>query len=263
MYYELYVDVLFLVNFVMDFLLLSLVRRMLQLPGRGVRKALGAGVGAVLTCLGVVAPLPVWGRILWFYLLVNTIIVVVGLKIRTIRMYVISMVLFYIGTILMGGFMEMLRPYIKEGSLFLAMGILGYYLIEFFWDFLGKVRRDRIDLCQVELYLGEKKLQVQALLDTGNRLRDPVSQKPVSVIERRVLEPWLEKDATRRFYIPYRCVGKANGILEAVEIDRIHILAEKEIRIEKPMIALSEEVLSETEDYQLILNPNLCDITGG
>lgn len=263
MYYELYVDVLFLVNFVMDFLLLSLVQRMLKLPRRGVRKAMGAGVGAVLTCLGVVMPFPVWGRILWFYLLVNTIIVVVGLRIRTTRMYVISMVLFYIGTILMGGFVEMLRPYIKEGSLFLATGILGYYLIGFFWDFLGKVRRNRTYLCQVELYLGEKKLQVQALFDTGNYLQEPISKKPVSVMERRMLEPWLEEKVEGRIYIPYRSVGKAEGILEAVQLDKIHILGEKEIWIGKPIVAMSEEILSETEDYQLILNPNLCDITGG
>ena len=52
-YYELYVDVLFLVNFMMDYLLLLLVKKMLKCTATHGRVCLGAFAGALLTCIVV------------------------------------------------------------------------------------------------------------------------------------------------------------------------------------------------------------------
>ena len=50
MQYELYIDVFFLVNFMMDFLLLTFLKRMMRLDVPGFRVVLGALAGAAITC---------------------------------------------------------------------------------------------------------------------------------------------------------------------------------------------------------------------
>ena len=51
MYYVLYIDVLFLQNLLLDYLLLTVTARLLKLsPGR-IRRLLAAGLGSLLLCL--------------------------------------------------------------------------------------------------------------------------------------------------------------------------------------------------------------------
>ena len=51
MYYELYIDVFFLVNFMMDAILLEILRKILGCPVSHGRVFLGAGAGAFGTCV--------------------------------------------------------------------------------------------------------------------------------------------------------------------------------------------------------------------
>ena len=53
MYYELYVDVFFMVNFTMDAILLSLLKKALVCPVGYGRVVAGAAVGALLTCITI------------------------------------------------------------------------------------------------------------------------------------------------------------------------------------------------------------------
>ena len=50
MYYELYIDVLFLVNFMMDYILLLITRRLIKADASYGRVCLGALAGSILTC---------------------------------------------------------------------------------------------------------------------------------------------------------------------------------------------------------------------
>ena len=54
MHYELYIDLFFLINFLMDYFLLLMVGKMLKCRIRRLRIIAGAMVGAFLTCIFVV-----------------------------------------------------------------------------------------------------------------------------------------------------------------------------------------------------------------
>ena len=51
MYYELYVDVFFMVNFTMDAILLILLKKLLACPAGYGRVFAGAATGAAMTCI--------------------------------------------------------------------------------------------------------------------------------------------------------------------------------------------------------------------
>lgn len=259
MYYELYLDVLFLVNFMMDYLLLLIVRRMLKCSATHGNICLGALLGSGLTCVVVVLPLPYpIIKLVLFHTLVNTCMIRAGLKIKTMRTFVKALIMLYIGGFLLGGILEAFRPYVKVGSLFFGLAILGYYMVLGIWKFLSYVHRWNQYHCQVVLYLGEKHYQLKGLIDTGNGLRDPISGKPVSIISRGSVKELVKEERVENIrYIPYRSVGKKEGVLPAFQIDRMCIRRGEELWVEAPLIGISEEEISQGGEFDMILNPNL------
>lgn len=259
MYYELYVDVLFLVNFMMDYLLLCLVKKMLKCTATHGRILLGAAVGAFLTCVIIILPIPyAILKVILFHTMVNTFMIRAGLKIKDAKSFVKAYFLLYIGAFLLGGFLEMLRPYVRIGSLFFAVAVVGYFVVSKLWDFAASIQRIRQYRCEVDLYLGEKTYRVQGIIDTGNGLTDPLSKCPVSILDRRIAKQFLGTEKLSHIrYIPYHSIGKKEGVLPALRIDQMCIHGERECWVYEPMIAVSEEAISVEGEYDMILNPNL------
>ena len=259
MYYEIYVDVLFLVNFMMDYILLLLVRKMLLCTATHGRICIGAALGSLLTCIVVLLPLPyAIIKLILFHVLVNTCMIRVGLKIKTIRPFLKAIIMLYIGSFLLGGIMEVFRQYTKAGSLFLLIAIVGYYFVLGIWKFVSYMQRWNQCHCKVELYLGNEKYPIKGMIDTGNGLRDPISGKPVNILDCATAKKLFgEKYLKDIRYIPYQSIGKKAGVLPAVWIDRMCIQKDTECWVERPLIAISEEAISKGGEYEMILNPNI------
>lgn len=259
MYYELYVDVLFLVNFVMDFILLLLVKKMLKCTATHGRLCLGAALGSVLTCIVVILPIPyAIFKFILFHMFVNIFMIRVGLKIKHIRSFAKAYFLLYIGSFLLGGILQAFWQYVREGSLFFATVIVGYLFVSKIWDYIGMIKRIERYQCEVDLYVNGERYHVKGMIDTGNGLRDPVSNKPVSILERDIAKKILGNEKLSQVrYIPYHSIGKKEGVLLALKIEKMCVHGEDEHWIEEPLIGVSEEKISVEGEYQMILNPNL------
>lgn len=259
MYYELYIDVLFLVNFMMDFLLLLLVKKMLKCTATHGSICFGAAIGSFLTCIIIALPIPyAIIKFVLFHMIVNTFMIRAGLKIKDIRGFAKAYLMLYIGGFLLGGLLQAVRQYVRMGSLFFAMAIGGYYVVSKLWDFITSVQKINQFQCKVDLYLGEKRCQVKGIIDTGNGLRDPISNQPVSILDQAVARHFLGEEKIRQVrYIPYHSIGKKGGVLLALKIDKMCVHREEECWINEPLIGVSEETISAEGEYEMILNPNL------
>lgn len=104
-----------------------------------------------------------------------------------------------------------------------------------------------------------RKLTLKALLDTGNGLREPISGRPVSIIERDVYDTLCHQTIQERYrVIPYHSIGKEHGILQGTEVDELIIWREDEPYVQKKaVIALYEGKLSGNGSYQMILHTGL------
>ena len=258
-YYELYVDVLFLVNFMMDYILLLIVKKVLKCSATHGNIFIGAIVGSLFTCLVVVIPIPyALVKFVLFHIFVNTCMIRVGLKIKTIPAFLKAIIMLYIGGFLLGGVMEYFRQYVREGSLFFLLAIVSYYIVLGIFKFISYLQRWNQTHYKVDIYLDNQIYQVKGLIDTGNGLRDPISGHPISVLECRRANELLEKSKGKNFrYVPYYTIGKAEGVLPVFRVDRMCIHREVDCWIEKPLIGISEEKVSREGEYEMILNPNL------
>lgn len=258
MYYEVYIDVLFLVNFMMDYLLLLIERKALRCPVGHGNICIGAGLGALLTCLAVAVQLPAFIKIILFHFVINVIMIRTGLKIRFGRDFLKAYVMLYICGFLLGGIFEYLHQYVKTVSLFFAVAVASYYLVLGSMKVLTWMQRFGEYHCKVDLYLGETKNTVEAFIDTGNSLRDEVTGCPVCVLEKKSAGFLRAAGPEAKLhYIPYHTVGKEAGVLPVLRIDKMCVKKEKEYWIERPVIGICEEDISAGGGYQMILNPDL------
>ena len=124
--------------------------------------------------------------------------------------------------------------------------------------FSGEIRRmvrdmaRRRDMCRVVLQFGDRREEVSGLIDTGNRLREPVSGCPVHVAEAELMER-LCPAVQGVIFIPYRSVG-GQGMLPAVFIDAMEVRQEKESwHIARPLIAVTKRSLSPEGEYHILI----------
>ena len=107
MYYELYIDVFFLENFMADSLLLLAVGRALKCSRSYVRTILGGILGSLLTCLVITVPFPAVVKLLLFHVIVNSLMIIAGLGITGVGQFLKAFVLLYLSAVVMGGAVQL------------------------------------------------------------------------------------------------------------------------------------------------------------
>ncbi len=97
------------------------------------------------------------------------------------------------------------------------------------------------------------------MLDSGNHLKDPISKKPVSIVESQWILPMeRQKKEENIKLIPYHSIGKNHGMMRGFVGDKLVIKRERDFAvIKRPVIGISENPLSDKGDYQMILSPAL------
>lgn len=257
MYYELYIDAFFLVNFMMDFILLSLVCRMLKCPATHGSILAGAVLGALCTCMIIIIPgIKVFVKFILFHGACNILMIKTGLKIGWNKTFLRAYLLLYICGFLVGGVMEYFRQYIRTGSLFFALAVLGYSVSLGIWKLVTYLSERNVRHLRVRLLKSGREYETEALVDTGNRLRDPVTGKPVSIISGKVWEELNAGNPEGFRYIPYHSIGKAEGVMPAVTLDAVYVLEDPQVQIKKPVVAVCEEYMT-ADEYEMLVNPDL------
>ena len=257
MYYELYLDVLFLENFLMDYILLLVTKRVLHIRSPVWRLCLAAIVGAFSTCAVIAIGIPCTSvKLGLFYGIIPGIMLISGMRIRSVSEFARGLLTLYISGFLVGGIFTFLGQYAQVGSIFFALAVGSYYLSVGVLKILAMFFHFGETHSRAYLVYGDKNCWCEALIDTGNHLTDPVSGKAVSIVSQRVAEQLLDWDEiTGLRQIAYHTIGKGRGQLPVLMIDSLKLEGDDQA-YESPMIALSEDT-SFGNAYDMILNPDI------
>lgn len=258
MYYELYIDVFFLENFMMDSLILLAVNRILKCSRTYGRIFAGAALGSALTCIVVAAPFPGMVRMFLFHGVISSVMILAGLKVRSGVQFVKAFLLLYLAAFAAGGILQMIRPYLRWTSLLYAAAAAFYFLFTRLWKTIPALFRRKEQIYEVSVITAGNRYELKALCDTGNVLTDPLTGDPVCILDPRTAEHIFDLSGIpERFrYITYRCVG-GESVMKIFRAEQMCILGGEEIWIRSPLLGVGEAALSETGEYQMLLNPDV------
>ncbi|MCR5792422.1 MAG: sigma-E processing peptidase SpoIIGA [Lachnospiraceae bacterium] len=143
------------------------------------------------------------------------------------------------------------------GSLLEKGGAVGIFMLVLYMAYQrrqGQQRRTRM----VSLWIDGICLEGKGLWDTGNCLREPISGKPVIIMEESEAKKYLPKTIinTKVRFVPYHSIGKEQGVLPALLIDKFQ--SETKDAIYKGVyVAFTKERVSESGQYRFILHKDL------
>ena len=248
MRYVVYLDGLFLECFLWNLCVLEMVNEAFWKSAGHLRLIFGAVAGASGMTGLLFLPVPVWGKYM-LELLVVLGMLFLAFPVRNIRKCGALLERFWIYTILFGSALWVAG---KAASALLPKGWkFIYYLflgtaIYFLWKtrrrkrpFYGGEKCERVVLIQ-----GGKVLYMEALVDTGNSLYEPISGRPVCVMDSGPAAEFWPEDAPCRI-VPYQSVGAERGVMRAYRLKELQIEMEGLRLIRKDIyVAISPKPLS-------------------
>ncbi|MCI8424011.1 MAG: sigma-E processing peptidase SpoIIGA [Lawsonibacter sp.] len=281
-----YVDTLFLLNGVIDYLLLLAAARLAGEPLRRLRFLGGAVLGGLYA---VAIFLPGLGFLSHPLCRVAAAVLMLVIAYGGSRRLLRQGILFLALTCALGGGVVALGMLGHQGlslgrgvfysSLDVKMVLLSaavwYAILTLALRRVGRHSALRGELLPARLRLGKRSVELTALVDTGNTLTDPVSGAPVMVAEGACLlelfprecRPSLSdlRDPTgamerlsagvwrRRFrLLPYRAVGVDRGLLLALRVDGLRLDGQERGPL---LVALSPTPVSDGGGYRALVGP--------
>ncbi len=232
-----YADILFAINFSMDFLSLFICSMILKRKTSRVRIIVASLIGALYGVIDVIFGLnKVFSVILCvIFSFVMCLITFYGVNIK--RLIVSSILLLGVGAML-GGTMSLIYSVFNKifagvisrvepseaysGARFFLIASLTAIVSIIFARFFLKEKDKRSAILRVFYDLYDYK--IEALVDSGNNLRDPLSQKQVILVSKNTSlakKIKLKDDKYKRF-IPYKDVS-GKGILKGVIPQKIYV----------------------------------------
>ncbi len=214
---KVYVDLVFLLNFYLDFLLLVTTSIVLKRNASIKRILLG-------TCIGSTSILflffPVSSFFLFLFKIGIAIFMVIGaFKYKDLKYTFNNLGYFYMISVILGGFLYYLNmefSYTHIGLIFINKGIsinavvliLISPVILYIYSRQAKQFKSTYNLIySVDIVLKDnEKLTLNGFLDTGNKLIDPITNKPIILIEKGLID---EKDR-HVYYIPFHSLNNQN-----------------------------------------------------
>lgn len=289
MYYELYIDIFFAVNMMMDFLILFVVKKWLKLSGSLFRLALASMYGGAIVCFYILTP---WrGKafaLLLFWIAACAGMIWIAFQGASMKSRWKAMLLFYALSIFFNG---LFQRYLKNSNSFLRFGAIVILLIlaaKGIFFLLNWLKRDEKLIFPVELYFHGNLIKLKGLWDTGNCLVSPFHQKGVSIISYEALTPYLNEETKRAiqwylgerteekieekqekwldsqsfihqekiFVIPFHTIGKEHGMMPVLTADKLRLEKQGEwIEYQRALIGIAKEDLCSRKQYQMILSP--------
>ncbi len=269
MEYQVYLDVLFFWNFLLDILILHqagllLGKRREHWKKAIIRNVIAGGTGAFGSCLVTLGyGLPFFLKIVLTIPGLSCVMVWIGFpraKGREGRRQFFRQYLTFLGdALLLEGLVVFLQyrfSFSAAMAILLAGGIMegGIFLYQ-------RLRGGQSHLHDVCLCIGGQSFCMKGLYDTGNHLACPWNGKAAHILDESCLEALSLEGGF--FYIPFSSVGKEGGILKAVQADSLRIVWEEgEIFIEKPIVALGAASLFSGRPYRMILHSSVAEQKG-
>lgn len=291
-----YIDVVLIENLLMNYIILFATGVILKIKIKHIRLILASLIGAIYTIIAYISALRIYSNIFLKFIL-SLIIIYIAFNPKSVKKLFKFTLIFYLTSFVFGGAAFALIYIVKPQDILRNNGlvlntnslktIFISAIIAFAIIIIGfKVVKNKISAkdmyCNIKIILNQKEIETKAMIDTGNFLREPITNTPVIVVEHTLLYDCMPKeilnhletilggdfseipDKVREEYIlrlkviPFSSLGKQNGMLLGIKADKVIIKSdEEEKENDNVIIGIYDKSLTKRGEYRALLGIEL------
>ena len=291
-----YIDVVFLENLVMNSIILVASGIILKKKMKWIRIILASSLGAIYTIIGYISVLEIYSNLI-LKVILSILIIYIAFNPQTVKQLWKDVLIFYLTSFVFGGVALALIYVVKPQDILMKNGLfLGTYplktvllaaIVAFIIIIAAfaivKTKFSKKDMfCDVEVELNNKIIKTRAMIDTGNLLKEPITNTPVIVVEHTLLYECVPKEIldnlesilggelvkipeeVRNEYIsklkliPFASLGKQNGMLVGIKADSLKIIQDDQEKENKNVIVgIYNKSLTKRGEYRALIGMDL------
>ena len=290
-----YIDIIIVENLIMNYIILYATGLISKSKKSYLRMFLASLIGAIYATLEYVLKVNIYSNIILKTIL-SIIIVYVAFYPQNAKKMCKQIVLFYVTTFTFGGIATYLIYVLKPQNIIIKNGMyVGTYVLKviFIGAIVGtiilaiafKMAKNKLTqkdmICKVKIKLNGKEETVEAMVDTGNMLKEPITGTPVVVVERTSLYELLPKEILNNSesilggdfekipeeikneyvpklkLIPFASLGKQNGMLVGIKPEKIEVINEQTEEEKNAIIGIYNKSLTKRGEYKALIGIDL------
>lgn len=289
-----YIDIILIENLLMNYIILFATGIILKLKMKQLRVIFASLIGAIYTIIAYISGLRIYANF-FLKLFLSFIMIYIAFNPPKLKTLLKDILIFYLTSFVFGGaafaLIYVVKPQdiLKNNGLILNANALKVIcisaIIAFVIIVIGfKVVKNKISAkdiyCDIEIKINQKTVKTKAMIDTGNFLKEPITNTPVIVVEHTLLYDCIPKeilnhienilggdfseipDKVREEYIsklkviPFSSLGKQNGMLLGIKAEAV-IMKHEEKENHNVMIGIYNKSLTKRGEYRALLGIEL------
>ncbi len=291
-----YIDVVLIENLIMNFIILLATGLILKEEIKVVRLLFSSLLGAIYSVVSYMSILEIYSSMI-LKIILSIVMIYIAFNPQTMKKMWKDILIFYLTSFVFGGVAFALIYFVRPQEILMKNGLfLGTYplktiilgaIIAFiiimtaFTVVKSKITKKDM-FCEIEIQLNGKNIETTAMIDTGNLLKEPITNTPVIVVEHTLLYDCIPKEIlnhleellggdfeeipenikeeyrTKLKFIPFSSLGKQNGMLLGIRADAIKIKGnDKEERKEGIIVGIYNKSLTKRGEYRALMGIEL------
>ena len=224
---KIYIDLILLLNFGFDFLLLLSVSLILKRNTELYKLLLGAFIGSisVLTLFIKINSM----QLFIIKIIISILMTITSFKYKNIKYTLKNILYLYISSIVLGGALYLLNielTYKNQGIIFyknkmsinfIILVIISPIILYIYTKECKNLRNNYSNYHKVEIKTRDKIIKCTGFVDTGNKLKDPYKKRPIILMNNNYLDNNLNK-----IFVPVHTILGTN-LIECIKIQELKI----------------------------------------
>ena len=275
----------------MNSIILYATAIMLKIKPSIIRILISGTIGSLYAMIIYVTQFKVYESIITKIIL-SVIMVYIAFNPQNIKKLCKQILIFYLTSFIFGGVALYLIYFIKPQNVLIKNGLFaGKYVLKviLFGAIVAfviiklsiKIIKTKIQpkdmYCKVKLKINGKEIQTTAMIDTGNLVREPITNIPVIIVESSLMYDILPKEIINNLenilggnfddipeeirniyipklrWIPYKSLGKENGMLLGIKIDGMEVEKEEIHKVQNVIVGIYDKSLTKRGEYRALV----------
>ena len=289
-----YIDLIFFENIIMNSIIIYATSLIVKSKVKIIRLILSATIGAIYSISLYITNMKIYTSIFSKFVL-SIIMMYVAFKPQKVKKLCKQTIIFYLTSFIFGGVALYLIYYLKPEEILIKNGMyVGEYVLKviilgaIFACIIVKISINLIkskikcSYCKITIKLNEKEITTQAMIDTGNLVKEPITNAPVVIVESSLLEGIIPIEILKNLdnilcgnlnnisqelqdiyisklrCIPFSSLGKENGMLVGIKASEIIVENEDEIKVNKNIVlGIYDKSLTKKGEYRALIGTEL------